>query len=446
MRTLSDRSAKVLPLLYETCDIPHIIADLRYADFRSDYSAGLREILHSIQPSPHSKTIETNDQPHRHHTLQLSSLRAIAAQAIEEKRAVILETRLYDLGAFEKEEEVGPTTSGTQGLARYFSNGVIVWHDYGKHARKSFAVYGAIGYRFRDMARKWRGLGFPITDEQDAPASPFGATGRCSLFEDGVVLWYDSGSYREQTYAISGQIARKYNALGLSGSYLGFPISDPYPISVGKRCDFEGGAIIFLESNESIQIVRQLLRISYLDSPFNHQWGQYSGPTDPDCLSVRLATGIGNDKSYIAFNSPWRNKAVLFPDSGFQPGELREKYCCVTIKSLVPGGRVRFYIKVKTNGVNDQYLEFDSQITQKEFVANDKENVSYWRVPLPEVSTDGQWHSYIIDLDSHIQEGFTRTLESLQRLHFREHVGIADLLVSDSREALEALVLNPSRV
>jgi hypothetical protein len=44
MRSLSTRNIKVLPVLYENCLIPSIIADLKYADFSTDYAKGFAEL------------------------------------------------------------------------------------------------------------------------------------------------------------------------------------------------------------------------------------------------------------------------------------------------------------------------------------------------------------------------------------------------------------------
>jgi hypothetical protein len=45
MRELKKRAVVVLPLLLEDCDIPPLIADKKYADFRQSYEAGFAELL-----------------------------------------------------------------------------------------------------------------------------------------------------------------------------------------------------------------------------------------------------------------------------------------------------------------------------------------------------------------------------------------------------------------
>src|SRR5260370_14323166 len=48
MRQLSDRSTRVLPVRLDDSPIPAILADVRYADCRSDQLVGFREILGAL--------------------------------------------------------------------------------------------------------------------------------------------------------------------------------------------------------------------------------------------------------------------------------------------------------------------------------------------------------------------------------------------------------------
>ncbi len=45
MRELEERRVVVLPVLIEDCDIPALLTDKVYADFRDDYSRGLNKLL-----------------------------------------------------------------------------------------------------------------------------------------------------------------------------------------------------------------------------------------------------------------------------------------------------------------------------------------------------------------------------------------------------------------
>jgi len=44
-REISTRSKRILPLLADSCEMPILLADKRFADFRKDYSRGLAELL-----------------------------------------------------------------------------------------------------------------------------------------------------------------------------------------------------------------------------------------------------------------------------------------------------------------------------------------------------------------------------------------------------------------
>jgi formylglycine-generating enzyme required for sulfatase activity len=50
MKELDRRSVFVLPILYRDCEIPALIADKHYADFRKSYEAGFSEILRVLAP------------------------------------------------------------------------------------------------------------------------------------------------------------------------------------------------------------------------------------------------------------------------------------------------------------------------------------------------------------------------------------------------------------
>lgn len=49
MRELQTNNVVVLPILIADCDVPPLIADKRYADFRSSYKQGLTELLQATQ-------------------------------------------------------------------------------------------------------------------------------------------------------------------------------------------------------------------------------------------------------------------------------------------------------------------------------------------------------------------------------------------------------------
>jgi hypothetical protein len=48
-RTLSGNDLKILPVLLEQCDVPKILADIKYADFRTSYYEGFRQIHDALK-------------------------------------------------------------------------------------------------------------------------------------------------------------------------------------------------------------------------------------------------------------------------------------------------------------------------------------------------------------------------------------------------------------
>lgn len=49
MRQLGDKGIRILPLVVETCKIPPLFVDLKYADFRDSFDAGVRELVAAIK-------------------------------------------------------------------------------------------------------------------------------------------------------------------------------------------------------------------------------------------------------------------------------------------------------------------------------------------------------------------------------------------------------------
>jgi len=49
MRHLQRKEISIKPVLIENCEIPPLLADMKYADFREDYNAGFNELINSFQ-------------------------------------------------------------------------------------------------------------------------------------------------------------------------------------------------------------------------------------------------------------------------------------------------------------------------------------------------------------------------------------------------------------
>lgn len=111
-----------------------------------------------------------------------------------------------------------------------------------EYSRGIFVVQGGIYGKYRAIGGARHPLGLPIINEQEAQKSPFGTTGRVSLFEKGSIVWVRE---KDQKFVVQGAIFDKWALLGPDGVKLGFPISDQYSYQGGTRSDFEGGYIIW---------------------------------------------------------------------------------------------------------------------------------------------------------------------------------------------------------
>ncbi len=102
-----------------------------------------------------------------------------------------------------------------------------------------------------DIYAKWTALGAqngilgcPTANEIEAPKSATGTTGRSATFTHGAIYWIRNGRFAGQAHEVHGCAVSSLNASGGTGGFLGFPITDVYPVTGGVRNDFEGGYIL----------------------------------------------------------------------------------------------------------------------------------------------------------------------------------------------------------
>ncbi|MCI0409936.1 MAG: hypothetical protein L0191_15470 [Acidobacteria bacterium] len=127
-----------------------------------------------------------------------------------------------------------PVTSETPlpdgaGRVRHFKNGSIYWSaSTGAHE-----VHGAIHQKWLELGAETGLLGYPQTDERDAPDG----IGRFNDFQGGSIYWSaDTGAHD-----IYGAIAESWNSLGGVRSVLGYPLTGELPTgdAVGRYQLFE---------------------------------------------------------------------------------------------------------------------------------------------------------------------------------------------------------------
>lgn len=90
----------------------------------------------------------------------------------------------------------------------------------------------------------------------EAAASPRGTTGRYQHFRHGYILWHRNGAYAGQVFATYGDIAYRYSQEGGSSGWLGFPVSDEFSVSGGRRSNFEGGYITWDARTRETRVYR----------------------------------------------------------------------------------------------------------------------------------------------------------------------------------------------
>jgi hypothetical protein len=129
------------------------------------------------------------------------------------------------------------------GAVTHFQGGSVYWSP----TTGAHVVRGAI----RDVwaASGWEAgpVGYPTTDEL---ALPGGAA--VSHFERGSVYW----SPATGVHMVMGAIRDRWNAMGAERSALGFPTSDEYAASGGRRTDFQGGSIVWTPTAGAVVLAR----------------------------------------------------------------------------------------------------------------------------------------------------------------------------------------------
>lgn len=153
-----------------------------------------------------------------------------------------------------------PAGSRTTGSRQAFEGGVVF------HCAKSGAV--AMRSELAEYCHENGGddcpLGFPVSEELDAIASPHGTTGTCQRFEwvrdypaDITEQWAGcpggAAVYRAERFGIctvAGAVGRTHERLGGTGGWLGFPVGEKTTASSATIADghvqpFEGGTIFW---------------------------------------------------------------------------------------------------------------------------------------------------------------------------------------------------------
>src|SRR5207302_1616243 len=93
----------------------------------------------------------------------------------------------------------------------------------------------------------------------------------------------NSGPLAGRAFATYGMIFQRYLQMGGSGSWLGFPTSDEYAITNGRRSDFEGGYILYYWGQPAAQ--------EYRNPPPNNP-GPPSAHTPPNTIPTQAFNSL----------------------------------------------------------------------------------------------------------------------------------------------------------
>jgi hypothetical protein len=105
-----------------------------------------------------------------------------------------------------------------------------------------------------DIHAKWQALGwetgvcgYPTTDESTCPDG----VGRYNHFSKGSSIYWTPSTGAHQ---VGGAIRNKWESLGWENSSLGYPTSDEYDISGGRRSNFQNGTITWNASTGVVTV------------------------------------------------------------------------------------------------------------------------------------------------------------------------------------------------
>ncbi|GAA1030963.1 hypothetical protein GCM10009565_69010 [Amycolatopsis albidoflavus] len=145
-----------------------------------------------------------------------------------------------------------PTTDETgtpDGAGRYnHFNGAQGSSIYWTPATGAQSIQGAIRQKWADLGWE-RGLGYPTTDETGTPDG----AGRYNHFNgaQGSSIYWTPATGAQ---SIHGAIRQKWADLGWEKGGLGYPTSDEYGVTGGRRNNFQHGTITWYSANGTTQV------------------------------------------------------------------------------------------------------------------------------------------------------------------------------------------------
>jgi len=154
-------------------------------------------------------------------------------------------------------------------------------------AAQALQVRGVIYQKYMNMNGPEGHFGLPWSDQNPAAPSRFGTEGCYNHFEHGEIDYHWTGLRQGQAFEVHGAIGARYISMGGTGSILGYPMSDEHDAPEGRQSDFEGGSLYWRRDLDRVYLLARLLDTGYSDSPFDHGWHRYAdAPEDRSILRL----------------------------------------------------------------------------------------------------------------------------------------------------------------
>ena len=152
--------------------------------------------------------------------------------------------RYLDLGG--TRSTLGPTIGNELAIAggkvQRYQNGEIYWSS----ATGAHVVFGAIDTNYRAFGGPRSVLGFPTTD-----LVPTGyGVGFRTEFVGGSIYY----TFKSRAHVVLGAIRAKWLASGGVRSSLGYPTTDEYVVTGGRRSDFQRGSITWARATNRVTV------------------------------------------------------------------------------------------------------------------------------------------------------------------------------------------------
>ncbi len=129
------------------------------------------------------------------------------------------------------------------GWYNHFQGGTVIYSA----ASGAQNVRGSIRNRWAALGSERGPLGYPVTSD----ARTGDGVGWYNHFQGGTIIY----SAASGTHDVRGAIRNRWGSLGSERGALGYPISDEYDVSGGKRSDFQRGSIVWDARTGATRIV-----------------------------------------------------------------------------------------------------------------------------------------------------------------------------------------------